>query len=172
MALKNWKLSTELITFLDILARIIRIAHPVNYSYLPPCHWDIFQHLVRSLVYYSEVFVEIIRLLCLASWRASQTSRLPFCNELILDSIKSYARFIVHGLSPLLPIHATFRALSQITVLGLTGCTCGIQVAVPGMGFRGQNIRIKYIPCVGTHLWITMPAKSTLLILYQIYLHE
>ena len=32
----------------------------------------------------------------------------------------------------------------------------------PGVGFWGQNLGIKYIPCVGTHLWITMAAKSAL----------
>ena len=53
------------------------------------------------------------------------------------------------------------RARSQIPVLSLTGWAQGGRTAVPGGGFSGQNLRIKYIPCVGTHLWITMPAKST-----------
>ena len=54
------------------------------------------------------------------------------------------------------------RARSQILELGLTGRACGSLVAAPGVGFRGQNLKIKYISCIGTHLWITMPAKSTL----------
>ena len=33
---QNWKLPTQLIIFLDFWAKILRIAHPVNYSYLPP----------------------------------------------------------------------------------------------------------------------------------------
>ena len=54
------------------------------------------------------------------------------------------------------------RARYQIPVLGLTGLALGKWVVAPGVGFSTQNLRIKYIPCVGTHLWITMPAKSTL----------
>ena len=38
----------------------------------------------------------------------------------------------------------------------------GGRSAAPGAGFCGQNLGIKYIPCVGTHLWITMAAKSAL----------
>ena len=37
-------------------------------------------------------------------------------------------------------------------------------MAAPGAGFRGQNLRIKGILCIGTHLSITMAAKSTYLI--------
>ena len=33
---QNGKLPTQLIIFLDFWAKILRIAHPVNYSYLPP----------------------------------------------------------------------------------------------------------------------------------------
>ena len=36
-ALKNWRLPTQVIIFLDFWAEILRIAHPVNYSYLSPC---------------------------------------------------------------------------------------------------------------------------------------
>ena len=53
-------------------------------------------------------------------------------------------------------------ARSQISVLGLTVRDGSGRAAAPGAGFSGQNLSIKYIPCVGTHLWITMPAKSTL----------
>ena len=35
LSTKNWKLPTQLIIFLDFGAKIIRIANPVNYSYLP-----------------------------------------------------------------------------------------------------------------------------------------
>ena len=35
-ALKNWRLPTQLIIFLDFWAKTLKIAHPVNYSYLPP----------------------------------------------------------------------------------------------------------------------------------------
>ena len=38
----------------------------------------------------------------------------------------------------------------------------GSWAAVPDGGFSGQNLRIKYIPSVYSHLWKTMPAKSTL----------
>ena len=38
----------------------------------------------------------------------------------------------------------------------------------PGAWFCGQILRIKCISCVGTHLWITMAAKSTLSI-WKIY---
>ena len=34
--LKNWKLPTQLIIFPDFRAKIFKIAHPENYSYLPP----------------------------------------------------------------------------------------------------------------------------------------
>ena len=44
------------------------------------------------------------------------------------------------------------RARSQIPVLGLTGRAHGCQAAASGAGFSGQNLGIKYIPCVGTHL--------------------
>ena len=40
-ALKNWRLPTQLIIFLDFWAEILRIAHPVNYSWninLPEVH--------------------------------------------------------------------------------------------------------------------------------------
>ena len=33
---KNWRLPTQLIIFLDFWAKKLEIAHPVNYSYLPP----------------------------------------------------------------------------------------------------------------------------------------
>ena len=33
---QNWKLPTQLIISLEFGANILRIAHPVNYSYLPP----------------------------------------------------------------------------------------------------------------------------------------
>ena len=33
----NWKLPTQLIIFLDFWAKILKIAHQVNHSYLPPC---------------------------------------------------------------------------------------------------------------------------------------
>ena len=42
--------------------------------------------------------------------------------------------------------------LFQIPVFGVTGPACGGRVASPVAGFSGQNLRIKYIPCVGTHL--------------------
>ena len=44
------------------------------------------------------------------------------------------------------------RARSQILVYGLTGRALGGRSAAPGAGFCGQNLGIKYIPCVGTHL--------------------
>ena len=56
----------------------------------------------------------------------------------------------------------SFRTRSQISVLSLTEQARDGQEAAPGTGFSGQNLRIKYIPCIYTHLWITMPAKSTL----------
>ena len=33
---QNWKVPTQLIIFHDFWAKILRIAHPVNYSYLHP----------------------------------------------------------------------------------------------------------------------------------------
>ena len=36
-ALKNWRVPTQLIIFPYFGAKILRIAHLVNYSYLPPC---------------------------------------------------------------------------------------------------------------------------------------
>ena len=33
--LKNWRLPTQLIIFPDYWAKILKIAHPVNYTYLP-----------------------------------------------------------------------------------------------------------------------------------------
>ena len=47
--------------------------------------------------------------------------------------------------------HDYVRASSQIPVLGLTGRVRGGRAMEPGMGFSGQNLRIKFIPCVGTH---------------------
>ena len=35
--LKNWTLPSQLIIFLDFWAKILKIAHSVNYSHLPPC---------------------------------------------------------------------------------------------------------------------------------------
>ena len=57
--------------------------------------------------------------------------------------------------------YTVIRAHSQILVLGLTGMARSGREAVLGAGFSGQNLRIKHIPCIGTHLWITMPFKST-----------
>ena len=56
----------------------------------------------------------------------------------------------------------SFRARSQIPVYGLTRRGLGGRSASPGAGYCWQNLEIKYIPCVGTHLWITMAAKSAL----------
>ena len=61
--------------------------------------------------------------------------------------------------------HQNLRARSPIPVLGLTGRDRRRPGDRAGRGISGQNLRIKYIPsCVGTgtHLWITMPSKSTL----------
>ena len=55
-----------------------------------------------------------------------------------------------------------FRALSQILVLGRTGRARSSWVVAPGAGFCGQNLMMKYIPYIGTHFWITMPAKYAL----------
>ena len=52
--------------------------------------------------------------------------------------------------------------LSQIPVLCLSGWACGGRMVVLGVRFSRQNPRIKYISCICTHSWITMPAKSTL----------
>ena len=54
------------------------------------------------------------------------------------------------------------KARSQNPVLGLIGRARGERVVAPGAGFSMQNLRLKYIPCVDTHLWITIPVKSTL----------
>ena len=67
--------------------------------------------------------------------------------------------------------HGGIRARSQIPVYGLTGWALGGRSAVPGTRFCGQNLGIKCIPWVGTHLWITMVAKYTLSYC-QIYLCE
>ena len=40
---------------------------------------------------------------------------------------------------------------NQMLVLSLTGRAHGDGAAAPGVGFSGQNLRIKYIPCVGAH---------------------
>ena len=39
LSAQNWKLPTQLIIMLDFWAKIWRIAHPVNDSYLPPCNF-------------------------------------------------------------------------------------------------------------------------------------
>ena len=51
-ALKNWRLPTrtQLIIFLDFLAEILRIAHLVNYSYLPPWIQNHFGSIKNLLV--------------------------------------------------------------------------------------------------------------------------
>ena len=60
-------------------------------------------------------------------------------------------------------IASHLRARSQILVYCLTGMALGAgRSAAQGTGFCRQNRGIKCIPCVGTHLWITMAAKSTL----------
>ena len=43
------------------------------------------------------------------------------------------------------------RARSQIPVLGLTGQARGGREAAPGVGFSGQNLRLKCISSVGNH---------------------
>ena len=45
---------------------------------------------------------------------------------------------------------ATLRACSQITVYGLTGRSLGGRSVAPGVEFCGQNLGIKYIPCIDT----------------------
>ena len=52
-------------------------------------------------------------------------------------------------------------AHSQILVLDRTGPVCDGRVVL-SEGFCKQNLCIKYIPCIGTHLWITILAKSVL----------
>ena len=47
---------------------------------------------------------------------------------------------------------SNIRARSQILVYGLTGRGLGGRSAALGVGFCGQNLGIKYIPCVGTDL--------------------
>ena len=50
------------------------------------------------------------------------------------------------------PTPTRLRARSQIPVYGLTGRGIAAWSAAPGAGFCGQNLGIKYIPCVGIHL--------------------
>ena len=50
-ALKNWRLPTQLIIFLDFWVKTLQIAHPVNYSYLSPwnkSHRSIFRFLIHN----------------------------------------------------------------------------------------------------------------------------
>ena len=75
----------------------------------------------------------------------------------MIDSIQTFAVWV--------------RARSQILVYSVTGLALGDRAAGPGMGFCGQNLETKCIRCVGTHLWITMTAKS-MLSYCQIYLYE
>ena len=44
-SLKNWRLPTQLIIFPDFWAKILEIACPVNYSYLPPCPLQISKNI-------------------------------------------------------------------------------------------------------------------------------
>ena len=46
--LKHWMLPTQLIIFPHFGAKILKIAHPVNYSYLPPCHELVSTRLWKS----------------------------------------------------------------------------------------------------------------------------
>ena len=68
---------------------------------------------------------------------------------LLLYEILSYLFIYFPHFLPNLP------ASSQILVSGLTWRVRGGRAAAPSTGFSGQNVRIKYILCVGTHLWIT-----------------
>ena len=65
----------------------------------------------------------------------------------------------------------TLRPRSQILVFGLTGRARSSLLAAPGGGFSRQNLRIKYILYIGTHLWITVPA-NLLYTINQIYFCE
>ena len=56
-------------------------------------------------------------------------------------------------------------------IVRLGAAWAGGWLAASGAGFCRQNLGIKYIPCVGTHLLITMAAKSALSYC-QIYWYE
>ena len=47
-ALEIWRLPTQLIIFVDFWSKILEIARPVNYSYLPPCHMEDLQLIFHS----------------------------------------------------------------------------------------------------------------------------
>ena len=67
---------------------------------------------------------------------------------------------IMHGSNEIFKMHNTyFRARSQILAYGVTGR--GLGGRRRGQDFVGKILEL-YIPCVGTHLWITMAAKSDL----------
>ena len=53
--LKNPSLPTQLIIFLIFWAKVLRIAHPVNYSYLPPWHQMRIKGLCGNISAFSKV---------------------------------------------------------------------------------------------------------------------
>ena len=99
------------------------------------------------------VWLTVLKLVHL--WIVRETRTRPFRPPVpLVIVIVSYRRTLKEEMKMV-------RARSQIPVLGLTGRANGSRTVVTGSGFSGQNLRIKYIPCVGTQLWIIMPAKST-----------
>ena len=115
-------------------------------------------------------------------WWMTQHARYGNCQTLSLLSEWKRHHWLVIGFGQIvslmmfhvtlaLILEAGFRARSQILVYGLTGQALGGRLAAPSMGFWGQNLGITCIPCIGTHLWITIVAKSTLSYC-QIYLCE
>ena len=92
-------------------------------------------------------------------FQSCQSNKVRIMNT-ILDYLNSLANF--HLIVWYLLKQGYLRACSQIPVYDLTGRGLGGRSVAPGAGFCGQNLGIKYIPCVGTHLWITMAAKSAL----------
>ena len=53
-------------------------------------------------------------------------------------------------------------ARSQNSISGCARHDLGSQAVSSGAGFCEQNLKIKYVPCIGTHLCLTVPAKSAL----------
>ena len=128
---------------------------------------DIFVHVHFQLTVKVDIFVHVHFhaqhiLNCFVCFYIFCIGLNTFIFALAASSVKLWHRNMHFYHRSLLLQPEYLRAHSQIPVYGLTGRALGGRLAVLGAGFCGQNLGIKCIPCVGTHLWITMAAKSTL----------
>ena len=96
---------------------------------------------------------DLVEILCLIIVYEKSNTLAPMTHCKVLPvQLLFHTFFQSWGPNKALGLKCLLRARSQIPVSGLTGRARGGWLSASGAGFSRQNLRIKYIPCVGINL--------------------